>query len=119
MKNKSVVVLLFCTVIFVAFAVGFLTGRTVGSSNVLVSYSNSSQDSTSANIVTSDIKIDINTADFSLLCELPGIGPKLAERILEYRNSNGSFQSIDDLTNISGIGEKLLQSLKDFISVGG
>ena len=60
-------------------------------------------------------KININTANESVLQTLPGIGPVLSERIIKYRNQNGFFGSIDDIKNVSGIGEKKFEGIKDLI----
>lgn len=62
--------------------------------------------------------ININTADQKTLEELPGIGPTLAQRIIEYREKNGYFQSIEDIKKVSGIGEKRFEDIKDLITVG-
>lgn len=61
--------------------------------------------------------VDINSADVQELIELPGIGEKLAERILEYRAANGPFSSIDELLNVSGIGQQKLDAIRDLIIV--
>ena len=63
-------------------------------------------------------KININTADTQQLQELNGIGEKKAEKIIQYREESGSFQTIEELKNVSGIGDKTFESLKDFITVG-
>lgn len=63
-------------------------------------------------------KVNINTASVQELDEkLSGIGPTLAGRIVDYRNSNGGFQQIEDLMQVSGIGEKRFADLKDSVSV--
>ncbi|HEY5729490.1 MAG TPA: ComEA family DNA-binding protein [Anaerolineales bacterium] len=62
--------------------------------------------------------IDINTASTFELDTLPGIGPTLAQRIVEYRDTNGPFSSIDDLLNVSGIGPVNIERFKDLITVG-
>ncbi|WP_413308648.1 helix-hairpin-helix domain-containing protein [Bacillus sp. 1P10SD] len=62
-------------------------------------------------------KININKADENELQNLPGIGPAKAVAILEYRNTNGPFKVVDDLKNISGIGDKTFEKLKDLIVV--
>jgi len=62
-------------------------------------------------------KIDINNASVDALVELPGIGPRTAERIGEYRKVNGPFKTTEDLLNVKGIGPKVLQKLKPFITV--
>ncbi|WP_237438538.1 helix-hairpin-helix domain-containing protein [Guptibacillus hwajinpoensis] len=61
--------------------------------------------------------ISINTADLIELQELPGIGPAKAEAIIQYREENGPFSASEDLQNISGIGEKTFEKLKDLITV--
>lgn len=62
-------------------------------------------------------KININTADSVELQSIPGIGPSKAERIIEYRESEGRFKTIDDIKNISGIGNKTFESIKEYITV--
>lgn len=62
-------------------------------------------------------KININTANASMLQSLPGIGPVLSERIIEYRNQNGFFGVIDDIKDVSGIAEKKFEGIKDLICV--
>jgi len=62
-------------------------------------------------------KININKADGQELQNLPGIGPAKAAAIIEYRNASGPFKTIEDLKNISGIGDKTFEKLKDLIVV--
>ncbi|MBP2626387.1 MAG: competence protein ComEA helix-hairpin-helix repeat protein [Firmicutes bacterium] len=62
-------------------------------------------------------KVNINTAEKSELDALPGIGPSLAERILEYRQTNGSFNDIDDLKKVTGIGSSKFEKIKDKITL--
>ena len=62
-------------------------------------------------------KININKADLQDLCNLPGVGESLAQKIIEYRNENGKFKSIEDLKNVTGIGEKKYENLKEYIVV--
>ncbi len=63
-------------------------------------------------------KININTADEETLSEnLTGIGPAIAERIISYRNHYGGFQTIEELKNVKGIGDKIFQKIKDNITV--
>lgn len=59
--------------------------------------------------------MDINTVDAVALEALPGVGPALAQRIVDYRTSHGPFNSVQALRNVSGIGEKTLQHLSPLI----
>jgi competence protein ComEA len=61
--------------------------------------------------------VNLNTATQTQLETLPGIGPKAAERILEYRQKNGSFKKVEDLMNVKGIGEKSFLKLKPLLIV--
>ncbi len=61
-------------------------------------------------------KININTATVEQLVELNGIGPKTAEKIVEYRKDH-KFTSVDDLVNVKGIGPKTLDKIRDQITV--
>jgi competence ComEA-like helix-hairpin-helix protein len=61
--------------------------------------------------------IDLNTADVATLKELPGVGPHLAARIVEYRDQHGPFASVDDLRNVSGIGPVSIQRLRPLLYV--
>lgn len=60
-------------------------------------------------------KVNINTADATALETLDGIGPALAQRILEFRQSHGRFSSVNDLRNVTGIGDKKFAAIKDHI----
>lgn len=60
-------------------------------------------------------KVNINTAGLTELQSLSGIGPGKAQSIIEYRNKNGSFNTIEELLNVSGIGEKTFEKIKDKI----
>ncbi len=62
--------------------------------------------------------VDINRADSLQLQTLDGIGPALAERIIAYREENGPFAAVEDLLQVSGIGESTLENLKDRVTVG-
>ncbi len=64
---------------------------------------------------STDGRIDINTATLEAFESLPGIGPAIAERIISYRNINGRFDVIEDLTEVSGIGDKTIEKLRDKI----
>jgi len=65
-----------------------------------------------------DGKININLATQSELTDLPGIGSVLASRIIDYRRQHGDFSRIEDIRNVSGIGEKRYETIQDKITVG-
>ena len=62
-------------------------------------------------------RISINTATANDLTALPGIGEAMAERIIAYRNEHGLFQTIDELRNVKGIGERKYEALEDLITL--
>lgn len=61
--------------------------------------------------------VNLNTADASALDALPRIGPAIAERIIEWRETNGRFTSVEDLLAVPGIGEKMLAALRELVTV--
>jgi competence protein ComEA len=61
--------------------------------------------------------ININTASAEELNSLPGIGPTTAQKIVEYREANGPFNSVEDILNVSGIGPVTFDEIKDLITV--
>ncbi|WP_334328841.1 helix-hairpin-helix domain-containing protein [Companilactobacillus sp. HBUAS59699] len=64
-----------------------------------------------------DKQVNINTAQVEDFQKVTGIGPKKAEKIIDYRNQNGNFNNLEDLTKVSGIGDKTLESLRDQLTV--
>ena len=62
-------------------------------------------------------KVNLNTATVQELVDLPGIGPKTAEKIVAWRQENGKFERVEDLLSVKGIGEKKLARLKNLVTV--
>ena len=62
-------------------------------------------------------KVNVNTADQATLETLPRVGPAMAQRIIEWREANGRFTTIEDLMGVTGIGEKTFEGLKDLVVV--
>lgn len=78
----------------------------------------SAADETAMEEETVDIDlVDINTADQAELESLPGIGTAKAQAILDYRSIHGSFNSIEELLEVEGIGEKLLEKIQDYVII--
>ena len=116
------------TLVFVSFTAGFFIGRARDNSPVTIttqhvspkpSQTLASSGGGGGEKHTEGIGlVNINTADVKELAALPGIGETLAERIVEYRNRNGAFMSIYDITAVSGIGDAKLEAMKEYITVG-
>jgi competence protein ComEA len=66
---------------------------------------------------TTTSPVNINTATADQLDSLPGIGAKMATRIIDYRQKNGGFKKLEDLMNVQGIGEKNFLKLKPYITL--
>lgn len=132
MKNTPVSILACACLILAAFLGGMYLGRNISGGSIQTSVLStqaatpatqdtaaSSSSSTPASTSHSSGKININTADLYELMRLDGIGETYAQRIIDYRNANGPFTDISDIKNVSGIGEKRFEAIKDSITVGG
>ena len=86
--------------------------------NDFVTTSSGTSDSNSQNVQNEQIvKVNINSATQEQLESLPGIGPSTANKIINYRNENGKFNKIEDIKEVSGIGDAKFNKLKEFITV--
>ncbi len=65
-----------------------------------------------------DEKININTSDLTALDKISGVGPAIAQRIIDWRSQNGNFQTIEDIKSVKGIGDATFEKMKDMITVG-
>jgi len=63
-------------------------------------------------------KVNINTATRTELIQIPRIGEKMADRIVEFRKANGSFERVEEIMNVRGMGEKTFLSIKQHLTVG-
>lgn len=128
MTKKLELTILAITLVFMAFTAGFFIGRSSVSSNIIIETQHGgtvSLNEDNKNSDTSDTDesftpgfININTADEDELTELPGIGEVIAQRIIDYREENGDFQSIEEIKNVSGIGDSVFADIRSMITVG-
>lgn len=123
MVKKEVFWLLLVTVLFAGLTAGSLVSRYYGQATVTLSaydraYSSAPTEASVSQVVSSG-KLNINTASVKDLMLLPGIGEAYAQRIVDYRTKNGPYFRIEDLLNVSGIGQKRLEAIADLITVGG
>lgn len=122
MKKGGSVPLITITLIFVAFTAGLMLGRYSNRNSVSIEELHSSsvsatQASSPSMITASRGMLNINMASLQELQALPGIGPTLAQRIIDYRTAHGNFGSVYDLVNVEGIGSTKLIRIIEMITV--
>ena len=126
MKKAHIHPLVLVTCIFAALLSGFFFGRNFGHEPVEIQPVTAPPAVTEAGDArptgtepTEAGPVNINTATAEELQTLPGIGPTYARRIVEYREENGPFRTVNELANVEGIGEKRLEQLWDKVTTGG
>ena len=128
MKKQKIPIMVLTTCVFAAFIFGFFAGRnlnrtpvqirTLASIETAPAEAPETEGSTASAEATPSAPLNINTATAQQLEALPGIGPTYAQRIIDYRDANGPFTAVSQLLNVSGIGEKRLAAIWDYITIG-
>ena len=123
MKKARIHPMVLVASVFASLLIGFFAGRNMNRTPVQIQ-TLTAPVSTTAAVMSTDAAaepglININTATLAELQTLPGIGETFARRIIEYREANGPFQTVGELMNVDGIGEKRLEALWDLVTTGG
>ena len=108
-------ILISITAAFICLLLGVFLGR--NSNKIYVQLQDIQNAPSQPTLAQSPARININTATSQQLQTLPGIREVLAQRIIDYRETYGNFNSIEELMNVSGIGEKKFDDIKEFITV--
>lgn len=105
MKRREVIVLLILISTLIALnAVNFIRKEKLRQSACLVTEEGK-------------LELSLNAVSAEELCDLPGIGPVLAERIIRYREQRGRFESLDELKMVKGIGDKLYNKISPYVKL--
>jgi len=108
MNEREKVVVIFLTSVFVVGA-GLSVFKTLKQSRTELKVQYAAEEKLTEQV------LDVNQATAEQLEALPGIGPVIARRIVDYREKHGLFKSVDELLNVNGIGPKRLAAIKDFV----
>lgn len=117
--KKNPWILLGITGMFLCILLGIFIGRNLKTSYISLGSDNNQVTSTNTTQNHADGRIDINTASAEQLQLIPGIGEVLAQRIIDYRTEHTAFTTVEELMEVSGIGQVKFSKMKPYVKVGG
>lgn len=117
--KKSLWILLGITGVFLCVLIGVFIGRNFVNNYIPLDSITNSNVSESSEHKQDTKGLDLNTATLQQLTLLPGIGETLAQRILDYRTEHNGFNSVEELKQVSGIGDKKFAEILPYVKVGG
>ena len=106
--------LLLATALLAGFLIGYSVFEAVPSDSFVITGTRETEEIAAVYSRPEMGKIEINTASAAELTDLPGVGPALSQRIIEYREEHGPFADLDELIHVRGIGGKVLEGLKPY-----
>ena len=117
--KKSSWIFLGITGVFLCVLLGIFIGRNFVSNYITLGNITDNGSTETTENIQNNTGLDLNTATLEQLMLLPGIGESLGQRIIDYRAEHNGFSSVDELKQVSGIGEKKFADIKPYVRVGG
>jgi competence protein ComEA len=122
MKNQKIPLTIIITVLFAGIIFGYLIGQRTSGETVFVAVPDEMMTlptETEETISEICFPIDLNKASKEELMALPGIGEKMTFRIMAYRRERKQFSTVEDLLNVQGMTDKMLDKIRDLVYIGG
>lgn len=121
MKKPFLKFLLTATLACLTFTLGFYVGRNQSGSQVRLAVPGAMLTAPAQTTAPTDShsRVNLNTATAQELATLPGIGEVLSQRIVSYREAHGPFLAVEALLEVDGVGEALVEDLRNFLTLGG